>query len=39
MHIITMKSNIVHNNRIDKEVYEQKYVAERKEITHYENEL
>jgi hypothetical protein len=34
-----MKANIEHNNKIDKQTYEIKYEAERKQISFYESEL
>ena len=38
-HIQQMKSNIEHNNLVDKQTYEIKYEAERKQISFYEGEL
>jgi len=38
-HIQQMKANIEHNNKIDKQTYEIKYEAERKQISFYESEL
>ena len=38
-HIRRLRSNIEHNNKVDKQTYEIKYEAERKQIGFYESEL